>query len=384
MGDGDRTLTGWILDFREVPMELTAAKAGLSAHSPYQSSTFVSAFLMHTNQPIFARHRALQRAALVPIAVATALLVAGCGKDGKESAKATQSAARINGEEVTVHQINMVLERQQGLKPEQADAASRQILESLIDQELALQKATEQKLDRDPQIIQMLDATRRNLLARAYLEKAAQASLGTPSMDDVKKYFNEHPALFGQRRIYMLQDFTIQGDAEQIKEITPKLQATTSSPAFVDVLKASGLKFAVNQVTQPAEALPLNLVDQFNKLSDGEGMYQAMNGGLKVVLVAASKSQPLTLEQAKPMIERFLSESRKQEFMQKETKNLRTTAKIEYLGKFATKPAAGASAPAASAATGAATAPTPEASAAASAPGALDSNALNKGLSGLK
>ncbi len=335
---------------------------------------------MHTNQPTFARHRALQRAALAPILVATALLVAGCGKDAKEGGKATQTAARINGEEVTVHQINMVLERQQGLKPEQAEPASRQILESLIDQELALQKATEQKLDRDPQIIQMLDATRRNLLARAYLEKAAQASVGAPPAEDIKKYFDEHPALFAQRRIYMLQDFTIQGDAEQIKELTPKLQVTDSSQAFVEVLKNSGLKFAVNQVTQPAEALPLNLVDQFAKLVDGKGMYQGMNGGLKVVLVAASKPQPISLDQAKPMIERFLTESRKQEFIQKETKSLRTAAKIEYLGKFAEKPAGAASGAAAAAS---APAPTAAASTASSA-GGIDAAALNKGLSGLK
>ena len=286
---------------------------------------------MHSNQPISARHRALQRAALIPIVLAATVLVAACGKDGKEGAKATQTAARINGEEVTVHQINMVLERQQGLKPEQAEPASRQILEGLIDQELALQKATEQKLDRDPQIIQMLDATRRNLLARAYLEKAAQAAVSTPSSDDVKKYFDEHPALFAQRRIYMLQDFTIQGDPEQIKQITPKLQAADTSQTFVETLKGSGLKFAVNQVTQPAEALPLNLVDQFAKLNDGKGMYQALNGGLKVVLVAASKPQPIAMDQAKPMIERFLTETRRQEFIQKETKNLRTTAKIEYM-----------------------------------------------------
>lgn len=335
---------------------------------------------MHTNQSTFARHRALQRAALVPVVLAATVLVAACGKDGKEGGKATQSAARVNGEEVTVHQINMVLERQQGLKPEQADAASRQILEGLIDQELALQKATEQKLDRDPQIIQMLDATRRNLLARAYLEKTAATSIGQPSAADVSKYFTEHPALFAERRIYMLQDFTIQGTNDQIKELTPKLQVTDSSQGFVEVLKNSGLKFAVNQVTQPAEALPLNLVDAFAKLKDGKGMYQGMNGGLKVVLVAASKPQPITLEQAKPMIERFLTESRRQEFIQKETKNLRTAAKIEYLGKFATKPADAAS----GAASAAASAAAPEASAAASSAGGLDAGALNKGLSGLK
>jgi len=331
---------------------------------------------MHTNQQTLARHRALQRAALIPIVLA-AVLAAGCNKDDKKDGKATQAAARINGEEVTVHQINMILERQQGLKPEQAEPASRQILEGLIDQELAVQKATEQKLDRDPQVVQILDATRRSILARAYLERAAQTGVTPPSADDVKKYYDEHPALFAQRRIYMMQDFSIQGDAAQIASITPKLQATTGSQEFLDVLKASGLKFGVNQITQPAEALPLNLVEPFSKVADGKGMYQPMNGGLKVVLVAASKQQPLTTEQAKPLIERFLNEARRQEFMQKETKNLRTTAKIEYVGTFADKPAAGASAPAPAAVA-------KPASEAASSVGGIDAGALNKGLSGLK
>ncbi|MDE2402303.1 MAG: EpsD family peptidyl-prolyl cis-trans isomerase [Burkholderiales bacterium] len=339
---------------------------------------------MHSHQQTFARHRALQRAALLPIVLA-AVLAAGCNKDSKDGGKASQAAARVNGEELTVHQINLILERQQGIKPEQAEQASRQILEGLIDQELAVQKAVDQKMDRDPQIVQMLDAARRSILGRAYLEKTAQAAVGAPSADDVKKYYNDHPALFAQRRIYMLQDFSIQGDQAQIADVMPKLQATNSSQAFVDALKASGLKFAVNQVTQPAEALPLNVVDKFNTIKDGEGMYQPLNGGLKVVLVAASKQQPLTMDQAKPLIERFLTESRRQEFIQKEAKNLRTSAKIEYIGKFADKAASGVAgtasggtAPAAAPAASVAATPAPAAS------GGLDANSLSKGLSGLK
>lgn len=332
---------------------------------------------MHTHQLPSARHRALQRAALLPIVLAAVLAAAGCSKDEKKEGKATQAAARVNGEEVTVHQINMILERQPGLKPEQADAASRQILEGLVDQELALQKATEQKLDRDPQTVQLLDAARRGILARAYLDKAARAGVSAPTPEDVRKYFDDHPALFGQRRIYMLQDFTIQGDPAQIADITPKLQATHTAPDFVEVIKNSNLKFGVNQVTQPAESLPLNIVDKFATIKDGEGLYQPINGGLKVILVAASKPQPITIEQAKPLIERFLTETRRQEFIQKESKNLRTTAKIEYLGKFADKPAAGASAPSAAA-------PALAASEAASTASGIDAAALNKGLSGLK
>ena len=118
---------------------------------------------MHTDKLIKQRNFSLPRLALVPMVVAAALL-AGCGDDKADTKTASQAAARVDGEELTVHQINLVLERQPGLRPEQADAASRQVLEGLIDQQIAVEKAVEGKLDRDPKIVQLLDAQRRATL----------------------------------------------------------------------------------------------------------------------------------------------------------------------------------------------------------------------------
>jgi EpsD family peptidyl-prolyl cis-trans isomerase len=326
------------------------------------------------------RSLSMPRLALVPVVVAAALLTAACSKDGKEAPKASQAAASVNGQELTVHQINLVLERQPGLKPEQVDAASRQVLEGLIDQEIAVQKAEEEKLDRDPKIVQLLDAQRRNILARAYLEKTSTAAIGTPSPDEVKKYYDTKPALFSNRRIFMLQEFTVQGTPEETKALQAKLEAAPDVPAFAQALKDSGLKFGVNQVTQPAESLPLNLVDRIGALKDGQALYEQGNGGMKAVLVVASRPQPLTFDQAKPLIERFLTETKRQEWLQKRVKELRAEAKVEYIGKFAEKPASaasGASAPAVAAT------PAPAAPASAAASG-LDADALSKGLSGLK
>lgn len=332
-------------------------------------------FVMHNKQRKFA----VARVALVPALVAAALL-AGCGGDKEGEKGASQAAAKVNGEELTVHQINLMLERQPGLRPEMADAAGRQILEGLIDQQLAVEKAVEDKLDRDPKIVQLLDAQRRATLAQAYIQKAAAAGVPTPSADEVRKYFDSKPALFSERRVYMLQEFTIAGEAEATKALQAKLEAAGSPQAFVETLKDSGLKFVVNQVTQPAENIPLNLVDRIGALKDGQALYQQGNGGMKAILVAASRSQPLTFEQAKPLIERFLGETRRNEWMQKHIKDMRAAAKIEYVGKFAEKPAAAASG--ASAAAPAATSVIPAASAAASA--GLDADSLSKGLSGLK
>ena len=54
------------------------------------------------------------RPSAVACAVVAALLLAGCG-DKKDKA-ASQTAAKVNKEEITVHQINFVLQQQRGLK----------------------------------------------------------------------------------------------------------------------------------------------------------------------------------------------------------------------------------------------------------------------------
>lgn len=329
-----------------------------------------------------AQPRAIRMMALLPVVLA-AVLATGCGDKGSSEGKATQAAARVNDSEITVHQINQILERQQGLRPEQADAASRNILEGLIDQQLAVAKAEEQKLDRDPQIMQLLEATRRNILARAYLERTATAGAGTPGGDEIRKYYDEKPALFSQRKLYALQEFTVPATPEQTKATIEVLKKARTPAEYAETIKAAGLKFTTQQVTQAAEGLPLAIVDQLSKVNDGESLFITAKDGFKAILVMASRPQPVAFDQAKPAIEQFLTAERRRLFAQKEIKTMREAAKIEYLGKFAEKPASGASA-ASGADNSVASAPSVAASPAEAASVGVDADSMSKGLSGLK
>ena len=57
-------------------------------------------------------------------------------------------------------------------------------------------------------------------------------------------------------------------------------------------------------------------------------------GSLNVLVLAGSQSQPLSQEQAKPMIERYLDNAKKREVAEAELKKLRDAAKVEYLGDY--------------------------------------------------
>ncbi len=261
-----------------------------------------------------------------------AVLLAGCGE--KKDKPATQTAAKVNKEEITVHQINFLLSQQRGIPPEQAASASRAVLEKLIDQELTLQKAADQKLDRDPRVVQQIEAARREIISRAYLEKIGD---GAPKAvpPEIAAFYESHPALFKNRRVYSLQEVNIEAKPDQIDLLKKTLTDSKTFADFVAYLKANNYKFNGSEAVRGAEQLPLASVDDFAKLQDGQAVFNVRPAGAQVINLAASRMQPVTLAQATPAIEQFLLNERKRKLVADDLQALRAAAKIEYVGDFA-------------------------------------------------
>lgn len=271
--------------------------------------------------------------------------LAACGGDDNEEKPASQVAAKVNKEELSVHQVNYVLQRQPGLQPEDAPAASRHVLERLIDQELALQKAEETKIDRSPRVMQAMEAARREIISRAYLEKLGEEAT-KPTSEEIRTYYDANPALFKERRIYSFQEIAIDAKPEQADALRKQLEAAKTVTDFLEYLKANDIRFAGNQAVRAAEQLPLNRLPIVAKMKDGESMFNVLPSGVQVIVLAGSRSQPVDLERATPAIEQFLLNERKRKLIEEDVKAMRATAKIEYVGAFAK----GASAPQAPAA----------------------------------
>lgn len=279
-------------------------------------------------------HFHLGRSALVVAAMAVAVMLSACGKKDDKDKPASQTAAKVNKEEITVHQINFVLQQQRGLVPEQAASASKQILERLIDQELALQKAEDQKVDREPRVVQQIEAARRDIISRAYFEKIASGA-PKPSPAEIKAYYDAHPALFAERRVYNLQELSIEAKPEQVPELQAKLAASKDVPEFVSYLKSNDFKFGANQAVRTAEQLPLASVDKFAQMKDGQAIFTRSPSGAQVVVLAGSRSQPVDEAHATPAIEQFLLNERKRKIVDDDLHALRAAGKVEYVGEYA-------------------------------------------------
>lgn len=266
-------------------------------------------------------------------ALAIVLLVTACGGETKKK-PASQVAAKVNKEEISVHQVNAVLSRVGSLSAEQAAHASRDVLEKLIDQELLVQQATEKRLERDPNIMQTLEAGRRQILAQAYIEQLT-SSVAKPTPDEIKSYFDKHPELFSERRIYRFQEAAVlvgTGQAAAVQEQVAKSKSLNDLAAW---LNANNIKYAGSTATKAAEQLPMELLPRLHQMKDGQMSVFPNASNLLVVQLVASQMAPLDLVAATPLIEQFTLNQRRTDMATKELTQLRAAAKLEYLGSFA-------------------------------------------------
>ncbi|NHQ85944.1 peptidyl-prolyl cis-trans isomerase, EpsD family [Iodobacter sp. HSC-16F04] len=275
------------------------------------------------------------------LTIAAVALLAGCG-DKEEKKSPSQVLATVNKTEITVHQLNTLLGRVQAATP----AMKQQMLDQLIDQELLVQKATELKLDREPNVLQSIESAKRQILAQA----AAERVLGKPEAlkpADIDKFYNDNPALFAERKNYEFIVFSVDKKSYN-EDLTRQLDKAGNAQQVKSIFTSAQIKFSENEVKRTAEQLPLTLLPKFSAMKTGDII--TMPEGDKVVLLLLKESilAPVPKENASPLIQRYLQNDKVQTDAKIKIKALRDAAKIEYTQKFAEQ-APGASSPAAAA-----------------------------------
>lgn len=254
------------------------------------------------------------------------LVLAGCG--AREGAHpAGKLAARVNGAEITMRQLA-------AFQPSARVASPGQALDKVIDRELLVQQALREKLDTDPAVVELLDAARRQILAQAWLDRAAQGRLKATAQE-IGAFYAENPALFGERRIYRFREISVAVPADRIDVVRAEAASARDLEEVAGWLRWRNLKVGpVTGATQPAEQLPLAYLAQLSHMKEGDIAVLAAAPGVAVVQLIQAQDAPLSEEQAAPLIEQFLSGRKKLELADAEVKRLRQAARIEYVGDF--------------------------------------------------
>lgn len=277
--------------------------------------------------------KTIDRRLVAPMIIAVAL-TSGCNRGGETQKPATQVAAKVNSTEITVSQVNNVLNRMPNVAPENSERVKREILDKLIDAELAKEEAVAKKLDRSPAVVQQIEAAKTELLARAYVEQFASQQ-PKPTAEEIKKYYADHPEFFTQRRVFNVEEIAMPGKPGLPEKLRDQIAKTRSMAAIAAWLKSEGVQFNANSGVRFSEQIPGEYQKQIQTMKDGEIRLIQNGPALLVVHVVASKAAPVDEAQAAPRIQQYLFAERSKVALSADMKQLKEKAKIEYIGEFA-------------------------------------------------
>lgn len=319
-------------------------------------------------QKVLVRSGVISRRVMCGVAaLAVAVAAVGCGNKEK---KGGQALASVNGDEITVLQLNEELQRSNVPAAQQA-VATKQILESLIDRQLLVGEAVKEKLDRDPKVVQAVERAKALILAQVYLQKHS-GTVARPTKDEVLAYYEKNPMFFAQRKAFDMRQVVL-----QTKDINDDVKAAIDSAKSLEDaaswLESHKVAFVRGQVARTTADLPPELSSKLLSMPKGQ-LFMVKEGERSTLIsIADIKDIPQSVEVSAGQIEQFLFNKKNKELADAELARLRAAAKIEYLNKSADAASQAASAPV--------TTPSAEASAPASTP-SDDANA--RGVAGLK
>lgn len=270
-----------------------------------------------------------RRVLCVVLALGTAFGLSACGSKEKKDG---QVLVRVNGEEITVLQVNDELMRA-GVKADQQEAATKQLLESLIDRQLLTDEAMRSNIHRTPEVMQAIERAQAQIIAQAYL-RSIETKIAKPSMAEIKDYFQKHPEYFIQRKQYGMQKIVI-----ATKDFSDELKLAIDSVKSLDKvaiwLDRHNIRYARSQISLSTTELPELMVEKLKDMQKSQLF--SVNEGENSLLISLInvKDSPVAIKDAAPLIEQYLINKKTTEAVEAEIAHLRSLAKIEYLAASA-------------------------------------------------
>jgi EpsD family peptidyl-prolyl cis-trans isomerase len=258
------------------------------------------------------------------------LLMLGACSDKKI---ATQLAAKVNGDEISVHQINAALSRLPNVPQERVAELRKGILDKLIEQQIALQQAIELKLDRASEVAMQIEAAKKEIITQAYLNRLIY-TVSKPSPEQVKQYFTEHPELFTQRKTYDLQELVVANSPSVVAQLQEWSQSHTLDEVSA-LLKSKGISFTPKSGVRNAEDISLDVLKNLSAVKLGKLLVLETGATVSLLKVNNVTSAPVDEATAVPRIARFLANQLVRDTIKADIDRLKNKSKIEYLNEFA-------------------------------------------------
>lgn len=265
------------------------------------------------------------------IAIATLLAgtatLGGCGKGAPEG----QVAAKVNGEEVTLQEINAELQAANLPPTVDKKAIQRDLLQRIIERKLLVGAAEEKGIEKTPEYQTQKRRTDELLLVQLYA-KQQLAAVPVPTATDVSSFMTKHANAFGKREALSIDQirFPTPADVTRLKV----LEQDHSLDAVAARLTSMGIKFERGQVGLDSGTVPSDIMTKIDGLPAGEPFVIPQPGLMTVNVIVARKPLPVDPAKARPGAVSAWRQEKFGELLSKQIAALKAGAKITYQNGF--------------------------------------------------
>jgi len=248
-------------------------------------------------------------------------------------ADASQPAAQVNGETITLAELNLALNPQAeagAAHPASTPSQRQRVLDTLVDEALLAQQAVALGLHQQPELASQLKLIETSLVANRYLSQAL-AKLPTPPMRQVNFVISQQADLFASRKVYRFSEFIIRQPAStHLAQAQSALAALTSQQELQDALDKLGWSYGVNHLWRGPEQLnPLYRQTLANLATGEHRVFAAPDGQSLLVLHKADVyPDPIGADEAERIARGLVQNATQTEATQALLTRLRSEARV--------------------------------------------------------
>ena len=269
----------------------------------------------------FRRVRATMK---VAAALGLATSLGGCGA----SKNPEQLIVKGDKFEVTLQEYDQLLRQVPPVTKEAVAPMRRMLLQQLIDEKLLAEAAMSAGMEDDPANSQAIAAAKRTILAQAYLRNLT-GKLPKADPREIEAYYKAHPALFSNRRRFIVEEYVLKSDIPNLRSYTDALDhGDFTTLAAVIAAKIPNLQPAV--VARFSDELP-DRDGVLDTLTTGSNIVYQSPGQIHLGRIQSMTVEPLPLAAATGRIEQSLAADRVAGIARATVTALRKSRNVEIL-----------------------------------------------------
>ncbi len=257
---------------------------------------------------------------------AGAVMLTGCEKTAEG-----QVAAIVNGEEVTLQEINAALGEANIPEGVDKEAIQQQALQQIVDRRLLAQAAKEAGIDQDPAYLIRQRQLSEALLVRMYADKAG-TTIKVPDQAEIDRYTEANPFTFANRTVYAVDQviFPAPADLGDLKQ----LEVANTLADVEKILTGMGIKFARKSAQMDSAQVPPAMMAQIVSLAPGEPFVIPTGGTVTASVIKDRQTVSFNPEQAGPVAVKAIRNEEMAKIMKQRLAEAKAKAEITYQSGF--------------------------------------------------